>query len=125
MLIQTFKDLIVWQHGHQLVLDIYRLTNSFPKSEMFSLVDQMRRAVVSITSNIAEGFGRRGNKEKIQFLHLSLGSCYELSNQINIAHDLGYLSKEDNERLEQRIGNVSRLLNGFIRSLKTNGSTNS
>ncbi len=67
MLIKTFKDLIVWKQGHLLVLDVYRVTKDFPRTEMFSLVDQMRRAVVSITSNIAEGFGRQGNKEKIQF----------------------------------------------------------
>jgi four helix bundle protein len=125
MLIQTFKDLIVWKQGHLLVLYVYRVTKNFPRTEIFSLVDQMRRAVVSITSNIAEGFGRQGNKEKIQFLYMSLGSCYELNNQINIAYDLGYLSKEDNEKLEQKIGDVSRLLNGFIRSLKRNGPTNS
>lgn len=79
----------------------------------------MRRAVVSITSNIAEGFGRRSDKEKIQFLHLSLGSCNELYNQAIISKDLEYLDNDKFIEIENKIFDVLRLLNGFIRSLKS------
>jgi four helix bundle protein len=94
--IKSFTDLIVWQKAHQLVLVIYQLTKEFPKEELYSLVDQMRRAVVSITSNIAEGFGRQSYKEKIQFYYLASASLTELKNQILIAKDLGYLSQSKN-----------------------------
>lgn len=119
MSIQSFKDLTTWQEGHKLVLLVYKATETFPQKETYSIIDQMRRAVVSITSNIAEGFGRRGDKEKIQFLHLSLGSCYELHNQIMISKDLGYLPTDKFTEIENKIFDVSRLINGFIRSLKS------
>ena len=119
-MIQSFKDLDTWKQGHKLVLMVYKVTGSFPKAETYSLTDQMRRAVVSITSNVAEGFDRQGLKEKIQFLYLALGSCYELENQILVAKDLGYMAAGIYEEIENQIQNVSRLINGFIRSLKTN-----
>jgi len=72
--IQTFRDLNTWKEGHKLVLQIYKITKNFPKKETFALTDQILRAVVSITSNIAEGFGRRGMKEKIQFYYLAQSS---------------------------------------------------
>jgi len=72
--IEEFTDLIVWQEGHKLVLQIYKITKLFPKEETYSLTDQMRRAAVSVTSNIAEGFGRQGMKEKVQFYFLAKGS---------------------------------------------------
>ena len=72
--VSKFTDLLVWQKGHQLVLDIYSATASFPKQETYSLVDQMRRCVVSITSKLAEGFNRQSSKEKVQFYYMSLGS---------------------------------------------------
>lgn len=76
--IREFTDLKVWQEGHKLVLIIYKLTNEFPKEERYSLIDQLRRCVISITSNIAEGFGRHSYKEKIQFYYQSQGSLTEL-----------------------------------------------
>ena len=120
MTIQSFKDLTTWQEGHKLVLLIYQYTSKFPSKETYSLIDKMRRAVVSITSNVAEGFERKGNKEKIQFLHLALGSCYELYNQIIISKDLTYLTAEEFTILENKLNDVSRLINGFIRSLNSN-----
>ncbi len=122
MIIQRFTDLIVWKEGHKLVLMAYKYTNKFPNKETYSLVDQMRRAAVSITSNIAEGFGRRGVKEKVQFLYLSLGSGYELQNQIIIARDLDYMTKEEYEKMENQLQLVSKLINGFIRSLQKTSS---
>ncbi len=115
--IQNFTDLIAWQKGHELVLRIYRITIQFPRIEAYALADQMRRAVVSITSNIAEGFSRKSNKEKTQFYYIAMGSLTEIQNQLLIAKDLDYISESDfNEILEQAI-TVKKLIFGLIRSL--------
>lgn len=90
--IRGFKDLHAWQEGHKLVLLIYEVTQKFPREEVFGITNQMRRAVVSVTSNIAEGFGRQGYKEKIQFYYLAQGSLIELKNQIIVARDITYLT---------------------------------
>src|SRR5438552_552856 len=92
--IQRFTDLVAWREGHKLVLEIYKITSNFPQKEAYALSDQMRRCVVSITSNIAEGFSRRTNKEKAQFYYMSLGSTTELQNQLLIARDLAYIEKD-------------------------------
>ena len=97
--IKEFTDLYAWQESHNLVLSIYNVTNKFPKEEIFGLVSQMQRAAISITSNIAEGFGRQGYKEKIQFYYLSQGSLTELKNQIITAKDIGYLKEEVFQKL--------------------------
>ena len=114
--INKFSDLIVWQKAHQLVLMIYKLTRDFPKTETYSLVDQMRRAVVSITSNIAEGFGRQYYKEKIQFYYQANGSLIELENQILIARDLDYFKPK--QQLYDLCLEVHKLLQGLITSSK-------
>jgi len=88
--IHTFKDLETWKQAHILVLMVYKATSSFPKYELYSLVDQIRRAVVSISSNIAEGFSRNTKKEKVRFYNISLGSLLEIQNQTQIALDLNY-----------------------------------
>lgn len=116
--IEEFTDLIVWQEGHRLVLLIYKVTNNFPKEETYSLTDQLRRAVVSITSNIAEGFGRQTYKEKAQFYYLAKGSLTEVKNQIIIARDLEYISSSTYIGLANQIGIVQKLLQGFIKSTK-------
>lgn len=116
--IKSFTDLYTWQEGHKLVLIIYNLTNHFPKSESFALTDQMRRCVVSITSNIAEGFSRPGKKEKIQFYFMSLGSVTELQNQLFIARDLGYIQNTDFKEVTEQTISVQKLLNGLISSIK-------
>lgn len=116
--IRSFTDLKVWQEGHSLVLLIYKNTKKFPKEEIYSLVNQMRRAAVSITSNIAEGFGRQGYKEKIQFYYLAQGSLIELKNQILIAGDIGYLDKSDFDIMAEKANDVHRLLQGLIRKSK-------
>lgn len=117
--IREFTDLRVWQEGHQLVIAIYKLTKAFPREEMYSLTDQMRRAASSITSNIAEGFGRQGYKEKVQFFYLSQGSLLELKNQLLIARDVGYLGEMQFAALASRANGVHQLLQGLIRKSKT------
>lgn len=114
--IKSFTDLIVWQKGHELVLAIYRLTASFPKSESYGLIDQMRRSAVSITSNISEGFGRQTYKEKIQFYYIASGSLSELKNQIIIAKDLDYIDSD--QKLYNLCNDCHRLLYGLIASSK-------
>ena len=116
--ITTFSDLYVWKEGHKLVLQIYQITKSFPTQEKFALVDQMCRAVVSITSNIAEGFSRRGVKEKIQFYLMAKGSLTEIQNQLYIARDVKYINvAKFNEIWEQTVI-VHKLITGIIKSVK-------
>ena len=116
--IKSFTDLIAWKKGHQLVISIYRVTDNFPQKEIFALTNQMCRCAISITSNIAEGFSRKGTKEKIQFYHMSLGSLTELQNQLLIARDIDYLPENEFIKLANQTVEVSKLTNGLIRSLK-------
>jgi len=117
--IQRFTDLVAWQIGHELVLEVYKHTRLFPKEELFGLTMQIRRAVVSVTSNIAEGFSRNSKKEKLQFYYISLGSLTEVQNQIIIAVDLHYISNKDFDGIVLLITRESKLINGFIKSLNT------
>lgn len=117
--IKSFTDLNVWKEGHKLAIRIYLATKKFPKEETYSLTDQMRRAAVSITSNIAEGFGRQSYKEKVQFYYLSNGSLIELKNQLLIAKDVGYLVKSDFDLLAIQINLTHQLLQGLIKKSKT------
>lgn len=114
--IQSFTDLITWQKGHELVLVIYRTTEEFPSKEIFGITNQMRRAAVSITSNIAEGFSRRSNKEKTQFYYMALGSLTELQNQLVIARDIKYLDIGNFDKISKQTITVSKLINGLIKS---------
>lgn len=115
----NFKSLRVWQESHFLVISIYKNTKHFPKEEIFGLSSQMRRAAVSVTSNIAESYGRRGNKEKIQFFFISLGSIHELDSQLLIARDINYISKEEYIILEGQIIKIIALLHAIIKSTKS------
>lgn len=117
--IKSFTDLEVWKEGYKLVIMIYEVTKSFPKEELYSLVDQMRRAAASITANIAEGFGRQTYKEKVQFYYIAQGSITELKNFLLIAKGIGYLDKNIFDRLANQINATHKLLNGFIRKTKT------
>ncbi len=120
-MIKDFTDLVVWQKAHVLVVEIYRLVAKFPSFERYGLSDQLRRASVSITSNIAEGFGRQGTKEKIQFFRMAMGSLTEVRNQIYIARDVGYLQdKEVIVGLLLRIVEVQKMLFGLIKASSTN-----
>lgn len=117
--IESFTDLIVWQEGHSLVVTIYKITKTFPKEETYSLVDQMRRAAASITANIAEGFGRKSYKEKLQFYYLSQGSLTELKNFIMISKDVGYLKENELNELIHQANQTHRLLQGIIQKTKS------
>jgi four helix bundle protein len=117
--IKSFKDLKVWQEAHGLVLEIYEYTKIFPKEECFGLTQQLRRASVSISSNIAEGFNRKSSKEKIQFYYTALGSLNEVQNQLFIAKDVAYLEAEKFHTTEKRTILVSKLLNGLIKAIQS------
>ncbi len=109
-----YRDLIVWQRARALVKDVYSSTRSFPRDEIFGLTSQMRRAAVSIPSNIAEGKGRYSRKELVQFLFKSRGSLLELETQVQLARDLGSLDEQTQERLSAQILAIKRPLNGLI-----------
>jgi len=116
--IKSFTDLITWQEGHRLVLLIYKATDNFPQKEVYALTSQMRRASVSITSNIAEGFSRNSSKEKIQFFYMALGSITELQNQLIIAKDLKYINEQTFNEIWNLSVVVNKLANGLIKNLK-------
>lgn len=116
--IKSFTDLNAWKEAHLLAVELYKATKSFPKEERYSLTDQMRRAAVSITSNIAEGFGRQTYKEKIQFYYQAQGSLTELKNQLLLARDIDYLDKEAFVRLAINANTAHKLLIGLIRKSK-------
>ena len=115
--IKDFKDLRIWMMGINLVKDIYSITASFPKSEQFGLTNQMRRASVSIPSNIAEGHIKNQTKEFCRFLNISLGSCAELETQVIIAKELDWLLEDDFKRLSEMIKSETRQINALKRSL--------
>ena len=116
--IKEFTDLKAWQEAHALVIMIYNSTKKFPREEIFGLASQMRRAAVSITSNISEGFGRHGYKEKIQFYYLAQGSLTELKNQIFVARDVKYIIESEAEKLLIQLSFAHRLLQGLISKSK-------
>jgi four helix bundle protein len=115
---QSFKDLLVWQHAIGLTTEIYKLTATFPKAEQFGLTNQMRRAAVSIASNIAEGYGRATKGEYIQFLGIARGSCSELETQIVIAGNLGFGTPDNLQTSDALCHDVSRLLSALMKSLR-------
>lgn len=121
--IKSFTGLYAWQEGHKLVLMVYQVVEKFPKKEQFCLIPQMIRAVVSITSNIAEGFSRKSRKEKAQFYYLALGSLTEIQNQLLVARDLGYLSKDKFRKIAEKSIVVSKLINGLIKSFVQSHNT--
>ena len=110
----TYEDLKVWRRAMDLVLEVYRSTSSFPRQEIYGLTSQMRRAAVSVPSNIAEGKGRFSRKELLQFLFHARGSLLELQTQITIARELGFLPPSDGETLTDLASEVGRLLNGLV-----------
>jgi S23 ribosomal protein. len=118
MLNKPHKKLDVWQKTVDLVKQIYELTKTFPKNEDYSLTNQMRRAAISVPSNIAEGAARQTKKEFIQFLHMSQGSLSELDTHLEIAIRLGYLSDDQSKEPLEIMQNVDRMLSGLIKSLK-------
>jgi len=117
---KTHKDLDAWKHAMDLVTEIYSVTTSFPKEELYGLTSQMRRSVVSIPSNIAEGAARKSDREMSKFLHISLGSIAELETQVIISERLSYLSGDQSTPLLVKIKKVSQVLQGLTRSIESN-----
>lgn len=113
---KSHKDLDVWKKSIDLVTEIYKATRGFPREEIYGLTNQMRRCVVSIPSNIAEGAGRNSRKEFVQFLYIALGSVSELETQILIAQNLDYLQAP--HEFLNNIEAIKKMLNGLIHSLK-------
>lgn len=117
--IKSFTDLNAWKEGHKLVLDVYKITKKFPKEEQFGLISQLRRAVISFTSNIAEGFSRNSYKEKVYFYSIALGSLTEIQNQLLVAKDIGYTTNEDFNKLAEQTVLINKITNGLIKKTKT------
>ena len=115
--IKTYRDLDIWNAGIELVKDIYKLTEKFPKHETYGLVTQMRRSAISIPSNVAEGFRRYHNKEYKQFLYVSLGSCAELETQITIAKKLKYIQESEETKLLERLDHICRMISNLLKKL--------
>ena len=115
---KRLKELIVYQKSKDLVMSVYSILDSFPDSERFALCNQIRRAVVSIPSNIAEGMGRVSDKDQAHFLNIAYGSVMETYAQLDIAHDLGYITDETFNKLESDIEEVSKMIS-VMASLRT------
>jgi four helix bundle protein len=116
--IKEFTDLFTWQKGHTLVIAVYGITKTLPENEKYGLVSQMQRASVSVTSNIAEGFGRRSLKEKLQFYFIAHGSLTEVKNLSLILRDTQLVSYETFEKLSDKINEAQATLLGLLRSTK-------
>ena len=113
----VFRQLTVYQQSRLLVKEIYILLNKYPAKEKYALCDQLRRAVVSVPSNIAEGMSRRSIKEQIHFIEIAYGSLMEVLCQMEISQDLGYISKEEFLTIEKSIETIAKLLSGLRKSL--------
>ena len=114
---ETHKDLRVWQQSIEMVTSIYLMTKAFPKDELFGLVSQMRRAAVSVPSNIAEGYARGSEREKLHFLRISSGSMSEIETQLMLSLNLGYVTQEIFDELSEKITSLWKQFNGLISSL--------
>ena len=113
----SYKTLDAYKEAKALVLQVYSLLKQFPKEEQYALCDQLRRAVISVPSNIAEGSGRTSAKDQAHFFEMAFGSLMEVNCQIDIAHDLGYISKDDVENIEKHVKSISALLSGLRRKI--------
>ena len=113
MKVNTFRELDAYKEGKKLIKEVYRLLKKFPKEEQYAMCDQLRRAAISITSNIAEGSGRNSFKEKAHFLEFSYGSLMEVLSQMDVACDLEYITVEEFNNFEVMVENVGRLLSGL------------
>lgn len=115
--IRSYRDLDIWTKGITVVKEMYALTEKSPKQETYGLVSQVRRAAISIPSNVAEGFRRYHNKEYKQFLYISLGSCAELETQITIAKELEYIPQDKEEKLLEKLDHLCRMISNLIKKL--------
>ena len=114
---RNYRELIVWQESIKLAKAVYKLTEKFPRQETYALADQIRRAVVSVPSNIAEGQARKAPGDFRRFLHISLGSLAEVDTQLILAQEFGYLSKEDIDSMDEQIQTLRKKLYALINSL--------
>ena len=114
---RDFRELQVWQKAHRFVLDVCRHSQAFPADERFGLVAQLRRAAVSIASNIAEGAGRQGERELARYLSMAAGSASESEYQILLAKDLGYLAADVDHGLDAQVNEIKKMIHGFVRTL--------
>ena len=117
--IKSYRDLQVWQKGMQLASLVYQTSRVLPKDEQFGLISQMRRASVSVPSNIAEGYGRRSRADYVRFLNMALGSLFELQTQAEIATNLGNFADEDSQPLAKDARELERMLSAMIRKLSS------
>lgn len=117
--ISSFKDLLIWKMGKELVLDTYRMTQSFPQNEKFGLTDQMRRASISIPCNIAEGFNRKYSSDYKRFLFIALGSCGELETQLEIAQSLQLINPESAKKITEKLDHESRMVRKLLEKIQT------
>jgi len=117
-MLRNYKDLKVWQKSYQFCLIIYKITKEFPNDERYSLTSQIRRAAVSVPSNIAEGYGRKSTPDYVRFLYIAYGSTCELETQILLAGDLGYIKPEQLNKLQKDIAEGERMLKALIKSLE-------
>jgi len=117
---KDFKNLVIWQKSHQFVLDLYQATKSFPDDERFGLMSQIRRAAVTIPSNIAEGCGRQGDAELRRFLQIAMGSASEAEYQLQLSSDLNYMGPNEYSELNTELVNIKKMINAFINKLTAN-----
>ncbi|MBN1372848.1 MAG: four helix bundle protein [Anaerolineaceae bacterium] len=115
---QDFRNLKVWQSAHEVALKTYKATEGFPKSELYGLTNQIRRAAVSVSANIAEGCGRGSDLDFARFLQIAMGSASELEYELLLSRDLGFLKPEDHENLNQGIHKVKQMLASLLKKLR-------
>jgi four helix bundle protein len=116
--VQDFKNLLVWQKAHAFALKTYRLTKRFPEDERFGLTSQVRRAVVSIEANLAEGCGRGSDQDFARFVQMAMGSATEVECHLLLSHDLGYISADDHAMAASEIQEIKRMLSSLLKSIR-------
>ena len=121
--VKTYKDLIVWQKAMEMTIALYQIVKKLPKEETYALGDQMRRAAISIPSNIAEGFGRNSKKEYLQFLYIANGSVYELETQLLLCVQIKYLTEVEIQPLISLLSEIGKIIMTITKKLTLNTST--
>ncbi|MFH6994282.1 four helix bundle protein [Flavobacterium sp. FlaQc-48] len=114
----TFRNLLIWQKSMNLATEVYQITNSFPKEEIYGLSSQIRRSSISIPSNIAEGYGRDGNSDYLRFLNISISSLFEMQTQLEISFNLKYINENQFNKINGESREIERMLSAFIRKIK-------
>jgi four helix bundle protein len=120
---KDFRDLKVWQKGHVLTLEVYRVTRGFPKEELYGLTSQIRRSASSVPANIAEGAARDGDAEFKRFLTIAYASASELDYHLLLARDLNYIQQLEHDALQEKVTELRRMLHKFIQTIKTRSAT--